>query len=232
MAARTARLGLLVPSSNTVMEPDFARALPAGVTLHTARMLLRDVTVAAEERMLDEHTLPAAETLATLDPDVVVFGCTSAGALRGPAADAALTARISDVTGAPTVSVMRAVQEALERLGAHRIAVATPYTDVVADRVVAGLAGLGEVVAVANLGLVDNRAIGDTPPQRIAEFVASALGDAGADAIFVSCTNFRTVEALDAVAAATGLPVTSSNAATRDAVLALLGDARNAPARG
>lgn len=207
MAARTARLGLLVPSSNTVMEPDFARALPAGVTLHTAPMLLRDVTVAAEERMLDEHTLPAAETLATLDPDVVVFGCTSAGALRGPAADAALTARISDVTGAPTVSVMRAVQEALERLGAHRI-------------------------AVANLGLVDNRAIGDTPPQRIAEFVASALGDAGADAIFVSCTNFRTVEALDAVAAATGLPVTSSNVATRDAVLALLGDARNAPARG
>lgn len=212
------RVGLLVPSSNTVMEPDLAFALAPAATVHTARMLLRDVTADAEERMLDEHTLPAAETLATTTPDVTVFGCTSAGALRGHAADAALTERISQVTGAPAISVIQAVREGLRGFGARRIAVATPYTAALAARVIASLDDLGEVVAVANLGLIDNRAIGATPPERVAEFVSDQLGDAGADAIFISCTNLRAVEALEQVSAAVGVPVTSSNAATIAAV--------------
>ena len=212
------RVGLLVPSSNTVMEPDLVGGLGSAATVHTARMLLRDVTPEAEWRMLDEHTLPAAEALATLGPDVTVFGCTSAGALRGQAADAALTERIRHITGAPTVSVIQAVRDALRRLGARRIAVATPYTDALTARVVASLDDLGEIVAVANLGLVDNRAIGDTPPERVAEFVVGRLGGVGADAIFISCTNFRAAEVIDQVAAAVGVPVTTSNAATIAAV--------------
>jgi maleate isomerase len=223
MSTESYRVGLLVPSSNTVMEPDLARALPTGATMHTARMLLRDVTAAEEERMLDEHTLPAAETLATLGPDVCVFGCTSAGALRGRSADRALTERIAQITGAETISVIEAVRDALRRLGARRIAVATPYTDTVAEHIVASLADLGEIVAVANLGLVDNREIGNTPPERIVDFVVGKLGHVGADAIFVSCSNFRAVEALEEVSSAVGVPVTSSNAATIDAVRQHLG---------
>ena len=212
------RVGLLVPSSNTVMEPDLYGALAPAATVYTARMLLRDVTPEDEEHMLDHHTLPVAEALATLEPSVTVFGCTSAGALRGAVADAALTERIGAITGAPTFSVIQAVRDELRRLGAGRIAVATPYTDAVTAKVVASLDDLGDIVAVANLGLVDNRAIGDTPPERVAEFVVERLGDAGADVIFISCTNLRAVEALDEVAAAVGVPVTSSNAATIAAV--------------
>ena len=228
MSTGSHRVGLLVPSSNTVMEPDISGALPSGASMHTARMLLRDVTEAEEGRMLDEHTLPAAEALATLGPDLCVFGCTSAGALRGRDADQALTEQIAQITGAPTISVIEAVRDALRRFGARRIAVATPYTDAVADHIAASLADLGEIVAVANLGLVDNREIGSTPPERIVEFVVGKLGHAGADAIFVSCTNFRTVEALDEICAAVGVPVTSSNAATIDTVRRHLGHAEPA----
>lgn len=218
MSPGSYRVGLLVPSSNTVMEPDLARGLADLGTVHTARMLLRAVTAEEEERMLNEHTLPAAETLATLGPDVCVFGCTSASALQGRAADRALTERIAQLTSAPTISVIEAVRDALHRFGARRIAVATPYTDAVAEHIAGSLSDLGEIVAVANLGLVDNREIGNTPPERIVDFVVDELGQAGADAVFVSCTNFRAVEALDQVRAAIGVPVTSSNAATIDAV--------------
>src|SRR5215211_6152341 len=76
------RVGLLVPSSNTVMEPDLWRALPPDTTLHTGRMYLEDTTPEGESRMLDEHVLPAARDLITARPDLIVFGCTSAGALR------------------------------------------------------------------------------------------------------------------------------------------------------
>lgn len=218
MDDRPYRVSLLVPSSNTVMEPDFTRELPADVTVHSARMLLCDVTVEAEEAMIRDHTLPAAEALGTLQPDVTVFGCTSAGAVLGQTGERALTERISAVTGSPVITVVQAIRGALRRTGAGRVGVVTPYTDVVAQRVVDRIADMVDVVAVASLGLVDNRVIGDTPPSRIAEFVVSRLRSARADAIFISCTNFRAVEALGQISDALGVPITSSNAATIDAV--------------
>lgn len=212
------RVGLLIPSSNTVMEPDFVRGLPPDVTLHTSRMMLDDVTADGEARMLDEATLPAARALGTAQPRLTVFGCTSAGALRGLDADAAMSARIAEATGAPTVSVIQAVRARLAALGVRRLAVATPYTEALTARVVDALADRFEVVAVAHLGLSDNRAIGDTPPARVGSFVRGSLAGVAADGVFVSCTNFRAVEALDELASALGMPVTSSNAATLDAV--------------
>ncbi|MYC30160.1 MAG: hypothetical protein F4X65_08740, partial [Chloroflexi bacterium] len=77
------RVGLIVPSTNTVMEPDLYRNLPSGTTVHTSRMLLEgSVTIEAEEMMLDVYLPECARQIGTLQPDVVVFGCTSAGALR------------------------------------------------------------------------------------------------------------------------------------------------------
>ena len=121
MSARPARVGLMIPSSNTMMEVDFARDLPPGTALHTARMFLEDTTPAGENRMLDEFALPAARDLGTARPDVVVFGCTSAGALRGNDYDTELCGRISELTGAPTVSTIGAVRAAIEVSGAASI---------------------------------------------------------------------------------------------------------------
>src|SRR5262245_61161501 len=83
-AAVTARrLGLLLPSSGTIQEVDFYRRVPPHVSVHAERMRLPTTTEADEARMLDEHVMPAAMDLATIHPDVVVFSCTSAAALRG-----------------------------------------------------------------------------------------------------------------------------------------------------
>lgn len=212
------RVGLLVPSSNTVMEPDLSRALPADVTLHTGRMLLDEVTPDGERRMLDEATLPAARALGTAEPHLTVFGCTSAGALRGLDADAEMTARIAAATDAPTVSVIMAVRDRRRALGVRRLAVATPYTADLTGRVTAALDDMVDVVAVAHLGQTDNRRIGDTSPADITAFVRDELEGTGADAVFISCTNFRAVEALDDLRDVLGVPVTSSNDATVHAV--------------
>jgi maleate isomerase len=77
------RIGLIVPSSNTVVEVDFARGVPAGVTLHTARMFLAETTEAAERAMITRCLPRAAEDLASLHPHVVAFACTSGGAVLG-----------------------------------------------------------------------------------------------------------------------------------------------------
>ena len=93
--AVSARVGLIVPSSNTVMEPDFYRRLPAGARSTPRGCSSRRPRPRRESVMLDEHVPTRCVDLGTARPDVVVFGCTSAGALRGNAYEAELIERIS-----------------------------------------------------------------------------------------------------------------------------------------
>ena len=79
------RVGLIVPSTNTVMEPDLYRNLPAGTTVHTSRMLLEgSVTIEAEELMLDVYLPECARQIGTLMPDVVVLAALRPGRCGAP----------------------------------------------------------------------------------------------------------------------------------------------------
>jgi maleate isomerase len=227
MNARPARVGLMIPSSNTMMEVDFARDLPSGAALHVARMFLEDTTPAAEVRMLDEFALPAARDLGTARPDVVVFGCTSAGALRGNDYDTELCARISDLTGAPTVSTIGAVRAAIAASGATTIGVITPYVDELNEKIRASIEADGtRVAAVAGLGITDNFTIAEVGHDDIVAFAVRALGQLAAQAsiglVFASCTNFGATAARPAIARRLGLPVVSSNQAALAAAVATL----------
>jgi len=221
------RLGLMIPSSNTMMEADFARGAPPGTSVHTARMFMRDTTPEGENRMLDEFALPAARDLGTARPDVVVFGCTSAGALRGSDFDAGLCRRISRVTGAPTVSTIRSVREAIEACGAARIGVITPYVDELNEKIKESIeAGGVEVARIAGLGITENFAIARVTHDDIVDFATRALGDLAAsgsiDLVFASCTNFGAMAARGAIAGRLRLPVVTSNQAVLAAALARL----------
>lgn len=217
------RVGLLIPSSNTVMETDFSRHLPDAHHLHTARMFMEEATVEGENAMLDDHTMPAAHALATARPDVVVFGCTSAGALRGNVYDARLVAAIGDTAAAPAVSVIRSVRTSIAATGARRIGVVTPYIDVLNDRIRASLEDDGlEVVDIVGLGMDENFAIAQVPVADIVTFAVECFADVDIDLLFASCTNFRALEAREEIARTLGVPVVTSNQATIDAVGALL----------
>ena len=220
----TKRLGLLLPSSGTVQEVDFYRRVPDDVSVHAARMRLAGTTEPDEVRMLDEHALPAARDLATVRPDVVVFSCTSAGALRGAGYDAELCARISEETGAPTVSTLAAAREALERLGARSVALLTPYVAELTDRVRASLEAAGIAVPrVHGLGLTDSLAIARVTPEEIHACAVERFRGAPVDAIFVACCTFRAFDAKPAIERALGRPVVTSNSAALAAALRILG---------
>ena len=214
----SARLGLLVPSSNTIAEPDFYGELAGSATVHTGRMFLRATTVEAEEEMLDDFTIPAAELVATTRPDLVVFSCTTAGALRGDAYDTELCSRISEVTGAPTVSTIKAVREQLTNLG-RTVAVITPYAVELNERIRASLEDDGlDVLSITGLGLTHNPDIAAVSPEHIVEFAHQSLGDRlEADALFVSCTNFQGVAARRLLQDRYGVPVITSNQAAIEA---------------
>ena len=130
------RIGVLVPSSNTVMENDLHQALPKSrYTVHAARMFLEETTVAAERRMVEEFAPAAAEQLKTLYPHLLVFGCTSAGSLGGLSYDREICHRLGELAGCPGIGVISSVAEALDRRGLRRFAVLTPYVGELTDSV-------------------------------------------------------------------------------------------------
>ncbi len=229
----SARIGLLVPSSNTVAEADFYRRLPAHTTLHTARMYLDEVTPEDEAVMLDEHLPGALRDLASTRPDVVVFACTSAGTLRGNAYEEALVRRIGERTGARAISVAAAVRRAIAGRGARRIGVVTPYVQALNDTILASLEEEGfEVAAIHGMGITANAEIGAVEPARIAEFAGEKFPSAGVELVFVSCTNFRAFEAREQIEQDLDLPVVTSNHAALEAVLELLGATTEGGRRG
>jgi len=218
----THRVGLLVPASNSVMEVDFYRNLPPAYTLHVARMYLSEVTVAGEEAMLDVFLPRAASDLASLRPEVMVLGCTSAGALRGNAYELELCRDLERRTGARVVSVNAAVRESLRGLDAARVGVVTPYLDELNLRIRSSLEqDAFQVPVIAGLGLADNESIASVTPEAIAGFAIDRLGGKAMDAVFISCTNFRGAQAAGEVRARLGLPVVTSNLAALEAVLGI-----------
>ncbi len=222
-APRVRRVGLLVPSSNTMMEADFARGLPEDATLHTGRMYMADTTAEAEARMLDEFIEPAARDMGTARPDVVVFGCTSAGALRGNDYDTELCAMISELTAAPTVSTIQSVRGAIVSSGASVIGVVTPYIDELNEKIKESIEADGVRVArIAGMGITDNFAIALVTPEELCDFAAASFKDCSIELLFASCTNLVGVAARPALIDRMGVPVVTSNQAVLAATVAEL----------
>ncbi len=216
------RIGLIIPSSNTTMEPEFWRMAPEGVSVHTARMKLSAVTV--EELVeMEKDAVRAAQLLATADVDILVYGCTTGSLVKGPGYDREITEKLTRATGIKAVATATAVLEALEELGARRVALATPYIEEVNRKEVEFLESQGyKVVDLKYLGIRENTEIGRQTPQ-IAYRLAKSLETSSADAVFISCTNFRTIEVIKLLEKDLGIPVFSSNTATMWLTLKELG---------
>ena len=219
-AARRVRVALLVPSSNTVMENDLHRALaPDRFTVHTDRMYLVETTREAEVAMIEEHARPAAKDVGTTNPDVLVFGCTSAGSLFGLDYDAKTCRALGDLAGCPALGVINSVSDALGAAQARRIAVITPYNEDLTRSVAAAVATDGrEIVAAHGVGITVNVELADPTPDAIVHFAREKLVGLAFDTLFVSCTNFRALEAKPALEAAFGVTVITSNSAVVDAL--------------
>lgn len=213
------RVALMVPSSNTVMETDFHRELAGQCTVHVARMYLVDTTREAEIAMLEEHAPKAAQDLGTLNPDLLVFGCTSAGALFGSQYDAEVCANLGAIARTPALGVLSAIAQGLDALRVARLAVLTPYIEELTQVVAHALTtSARRVVVAAGMGISDNVKLCEPTPEDIVEFAQQRLKDTRFDALLVSCTNFRALEAKPLLEKAFGVPVITSNSAVIDAV--------------
>ncbi|MBU8545400.1 MULTISPECIES: maleate cis-trans isomerase family protein [Roseomonadaceae] len=218
------KIGLIVPSTNTINEPEFWRLAPKGVTIHTARAtLLGKMTEDSYIRMA-EAVKQAADDLATAEVDVVAYGCTS-GSFVCSLQD--IVADLHQRTGVPAIATSGSVVAALRALGVKRVAVATPYVDFVNEAERRFLADYGfEVTSLHGLGMgetqEERRGIGRVPPEHLYR-MARACDRPEAEAIFLSCTNVPTFDVIAQIEADLGKPVVTSNQSCFWACLRMLG---------
>jgi len=217
---RRRRIGLLIPSSNSVMENDLHMALPRDrYTVHTARMYMVDATRDAEIRMIEEHAPKAAADVGTANIDLLVFGCTSAGSLFGLEYDAKICRELGALARCPTLGAISAVNETLDAHGFRKLAVITPYIDDLTQVVArAAETTTRRVVAAHGMGISDNVKLADPTPADIVTFARDRLDGIDFDGLFVSCTNFRALEALPELERALNVPVVTSSQAVIEQV--------------
>ena len=217
---RLTRIGLIVPSSNTVMENDLHRYLPKDrYSVHTDRMYLVETTRDAEVEMIETYAPLAAADLGTANPDLLVFGCTSGGSLFGLEYDARVCADLGEKAGCEVMGVVTAAAEALGRRDVHRVAVITPYVEDLTDSVARALAAPGrDIVAAHGMGISVNVALADPTPDEIAAFATEKLDGVSFDALFISCTNFRGMEAAELLRRKFNVRVLTSNSAIIEAI--------------
>jgi len=212
------RLGLIVPSSNTTMESEFHEMLPKGFTVHAGRLGLREVTV-RELADMEEKIEEEAQKLADAHVNVIGYGCTAGSLFRGLGHDKMIEERIERASGIPAVATAGAVVEALKALNIRKVAVATPYIDEVNSLEDRFLSANGfQVVDLKGLQIKDNIKIGKLGGQ-VAYKLVMELRHGEADGIFISCTNFPTIESIEKLEKALEKPLISSNTATLWAML-------------
>lgn len=207
-----ARIGLIYMNTGTVMEPEFQAMAPEGVSIHTDRIFLREVTVGGLDEMMDsDGTEQCARSLARAPLSSIVFGGTSATFLRGIGYDETIKARMASVSNAiPVTTTSSAALKALRLLGVTRLSFVGPYDEQITERGRQFFAQNDfDVLSASGMGLKKDKDIGAVTLETVYDF-ARRTASPQADGVFISCTNLRSVGAIAALEADLGVPVVSA----------------------
>jgi len=207
------KIGMIVPSSNLVLESESNRLIPSGISVHFARSKIKRDT-SEELETLAKNAPIEAKKLNDGGVDVIAFGCTTGSLLKGNDYDANIIKSIESETDAPAITTSSAVLSALREMNVKKISIATPYEQWLNNRV-------NEYFKENNIQVVSSKGLGKPDPIELSNLepkhaykLAREVDHDDADAVFISCTAFRTIEILEYLEKDLGKPVISSNQAT------------------
>ncbi len=215
------RIGVIIPSSNRLAEPQFHTYLPPDVGVHFARLRMTGKwrkPLAELRKSLAE----TAEALSDTKPSLMVFHCTANSMENGLAHEAAIVEIVQSASGCATMTTAQAITAALNQLAIKKLVLISPYVKQTNEHEIHYLSECGfNVVHERGLGLDSDGYAAVTPQEWIRVSRENARPDA--DGYLLSCTNTRTIEAVEELERQLGKPVVTSNQATLWACLKRLG---------
>lgn len=218
MTTNRTLIGMLTPSSNTVLEPYMSSILHdllPEVTAHFQRFTVTHISM--DEEALAQFTntslLDAANILSEAKMDVIAWAGTAAS-WRGFDIDNGLCAQITEATGVPATTSVLALNEILDRTNVQRLGLVTPYIDEVQDQIVANYAQAGHVVtAERHFGARDNFSFSEFTEDQIEQAIRAVAAE-GVNAVVVLCTNLRGAPLVDRLERELDIPIYDSVSAT------------------
>ena len=226
-----ARIGLIIPSANRLTEPQFNQYAPADVDIHVTRLRM----TGKFHKPLDElqgAIEEAAGALSDTSPDVIVFHCTANSMEGGLAGEERITEWVGRASGCEAVTTSRAITEALNALAIRRLVLISPYVEATNQKELRYMTEAGfEVIHELGLGLPSSDDyIAVTPEEWLDITCDNSRPEA--EGYFLSCTNTRMIETIEAVESRLARPVVSSNQAALWACLRRMGRSPAIPGLG
>lgn len=203
-------LGMLTPSSNTVLEPITSAIvveLP-NVSAHFGRFRVTEISLREQALAQFDNAplLEAAQLLADAQVDVIAWNGTSAGWL-GFEADVRLCQEITAATGIPATTSVLALAEILRNRQITQLGLVTPYLGEVQERIIANFAREGfDCITEQHLDLSVNFDFSEVTPKKITSMIYRTAAERP-QAIVTFCTNLRAAPLVDELEQALSIPI-------------------------
>ena len=214
------KFGVLAPSTNTIVEPDFHAMAVRGVTSHMSRIHIRDQDLSSDEKMvrfleqMGEEILFAIDRVMTADVNYLIMAMSAETFWEGMEGNRAFVRRLEDHAGIRVASCASACQAALEAFQVNKIGVITPYQAVADDKIRRFFNDIGiEVVRLKGLRCPTALAIAEVSEDALRNHLQELDGD-DIDAIVQMGTNLSMLRLADEAERWLGKPVIAINAAT------------------
>lgn len=216
-----ARIGLIVPANNCVIEPEFWSIAPEGVTFHAARL----VVTGDDEAALIEMTKDlekAADEIRLSNVAAVAYCCLSSSFVKGIEWDRSLADRIRSRLKRPVITAADAMLRALKLMGIEKVATVTGYKQDL-DRKLADFLSDNGITVSSGKGLaLDLNEISNASSSMVYE-AAKSLDLSDAQGVFVGSTDLHCLDIIQKLEKDIARPVVTVNQALYGFVLNLLG---------
>jgi maleate isomerase len=215
------KIGIVVPSTNTIVGPECEDLRPRGVTNHVARLTLKPQTIQADEKGYLAHVQamrdgigPAIDQVMTCKPDHVIMGVAIEAFTGGVAGGDALQKELETRAGVGVSMGSTAGVAALHKFGAKRIAVLTPHQPKGDETVSSYLLDAGfDIVRLVGMKCASPFAIAEIQPDQLRKVLTEINGD-DIDAILQVGTNLANADVAAEAERWFNKPVLSMNVVT------------------
>ncbi len=203
-------LGMLTPSSNTILEPVTTRMIEGipEASVHFGRFKVTEIALTEDALAQFDPTeiLKGAELLSHARVQSIGWSGTAAG-WRGFEADEDLCNRITAHTGIQACTSVLALNEILSLTGVRRLGIVSPYTEDVQQKIIDNYAHIGiESAGEAHLGIRDNFSFSEVSADQLRD-MCRQVAKGKPEAIAIYCTNLAGAPLAEEIEAELGIPV-------------------------
>ena len=203
-------LGMLTPSSNTILEPVTTRMITdiTEASAHFGRFKVTEIALSEQSLAQFDPTeiLAGAELLSHAKVQSIGWSGTAAG-WRGFAADEELCKKITAHTGIAACTSVLALNEILKLTHVKRMGIVSPYTDDVQQKIINNYLSIGiDPAGDAHLGIRDNFSFSEVTADQLRD-MCREVAKAQPQAIVIYCTNLAGAPLVEEMEAELGIPV-------------------------